>query len=196
MPIQTCPGCKGALGPSKREGAHTCTGCGGLFIEAFALRALNVAVPPELHRTLPRTPRACPICERHMEQVVLSGVTLDCCGPCGALYFDAGELQALRAAGPQQGEVLECDGCGRATPVGELESRDGKALCPGCASADPRLRATGLSDRDFSAAKRHAVEEQDNIDAANSAYRSRGFGYDRYDNSGPGLLQALFLFFR
>lgn len=196
MAVQACPGCGSALAPGRPEGLFGCAGCGGSYLDRMALEAAGLAIPAELARRTPRRPRACAGCQKPMSHLVVRGVTLDRCDPCDSLYFDAGELEQVRG-GEDDGDTLECDGCGRRAPIASLASRDGKALCPGCLEGDRPNRGATLSAKDFGRAQQHATQARLDDERATEFYAGQDCDLDGYHHHhGPGLLDALLLLFR
>ena len=160
--LKACPGCEGELDVTPANpGVFVCGSCDGRFIVRAALEQFNVTVPHHIARKMPRRPRTCAGCQSSMDTIQLEGVTLDFCADCGALYFDAGELDQVRRERPQEGpppdaRPIECDGCGELKQISQLRSRDGKALCKACWNDDPHQEGAALNERDFRRAARHA----------------------------------------
>jgi len=91
----TCPKCGAPLETAEvMPGAivHACPACFGAFYSKGEL-----AVPVDLAKPKP-APWSCPVCADAMETgTVCDGhIELDRCPTCGGLWFDAGELDALR----------------------------------------------------------------------------------------------------
>ena len=112
-----CPQCSSSLAPTVYEGVpiHTCEACGGEFIGGEELsrivQARQVQFGDHLkdefaqHRptfggtdTQPRRALTCPACDGSMDVVNYggdSGVFVDHCGICGAVWLDHEELEVL-----------------------------------------------------------------------------------------------------
>jgi len=194
-----CPGCQGELDVVPASaGMFVCVGCLGRFLQKTALTNAGVQIPQHLARRLPRRPRKCAGCASNMDNIVVQGVTLDHCLDCGGLYFDNGELEALRKSGkkgaepPPDDREIECDGCSKPTPIAELTSLDGKALCEACIADDPHFD-TQLSNRDFGQAQRDAA--YDRVEGVTGGrHQDYGFDDDR-DTAENALLDGLLRFF-
>ncbi len=110
-----CPACARKLTEIKvgAVALDVCQGgCGGVWFDAAELEKLNRSVPTgdtplaEISRdesiVLDETPaRECVRCRgAKLERKLFSlgtGVIMDCCGRCGGLWLDHGELAAIRA---------------------------------------------------------------------------------------------------
>ncbi len=91
-----CPKCGAPLDPNSEivpgTTVHVCSGCYGSFY-----RKSELAVPLDLYE--PKASKlSCPDCGKPMETgTVYEGrIELDRCKACGAFWFDAGEVDALR----------------------------------------------------------------------------------------------------
>jgi Zn-finger nucleic acid-binding protein len=110
--MHTCPRCRRPLTAGDYEGftVETCDGCGGRWLAAAELRDIldtlpGPAVPPAPARRVQVDAvdehLPCPNCGLPMEAFNYgadSGVILDKCRPCGGLWLDGGELDAVRQA--------------------------------------------------------------------------------------------------
>ena len=200
MDVGDCPGCGRPAFESHRPGAFICSGCGGRYVGSAALEAIGLSVAEDLTRRTPRRPRTCPECMETMSAIQVGHVVLDRCDGCNSLYFDAGELEQVLSAPELHGggSTLECDGCRKTTPIGELESRDGKALCRRCIADEPRLRGTGLSaESDFRSAQRHSSEGERDVYSERSGLDwNDGFHDGASIEIGAPLVNALLRLFR
>jgi Zn-finger nucleic acid-binding protein len=83
------------------DGAHMrnrCPDCSGLFLdEEEVAAALGRKPDPARVAALPVGKVACPRDGKPMRALEHKGVELDLCAACGALWFDAGELEKVTA---------------------------------------------------------------------------------------------------
>jgi len=102
-----CPACRAELVVVEREGVELdwCPFCHGLWFDAGELAALAATLGveiPELVGDREKGPRPCPRCKTSMDTLHLAqppGLVLDLCPGGHGLWFDAGELATLSAAG-------------------------------------------------------------------------------------------------
>ena len=114
-----CPNCQAAMKPVTYEGVeiHACASCGGEFVGAGALahvvrtreERFGTEVADEIAEREPvfgvpveETERqlACPACENRMRVInygVDSGIFVDSCAVCGAVWLDKGELEKVQS---------------------------------------------------------------------------------------------------
>lgn len=91
-----CPKCGAPLDPNSDivpgTVVHVCSGCYGSFY-----RKAELAVPLDLYAPKP-SKISCPDCGKGMEtgSVYEGRIELDRCKACGGVWFDAGEVDALR----------------------------------------------------------------------------------------------------
>lgn len=108
-----CPRCRARLTPIEHQGCHaaTCVGCRGLFTSRAELAPILGPALGVLDRAqvLRLPPLLSPTCARgcgplHTRVVPSEGraVEIDECDSCGGLWFDRGELDAIRRAGQRQ----------------------------------------------------------------------------------------------
>ena len=113
MTDPACPKCGDALRrPKKTDVAlHRCAGCAGAWLGAVSLESavgdlsrLDEAVAELGEPTALR----CPSC-RHatLAKLVFRGCEIDVCKACRGVFFDAGELSAVRRAKPPTSSHLE-----------------------------------------------------------------------------------------
>lgn len=108
-----CPHCAAVL--VTLEFADTevdyCYACGGIWLDAGELEQLLAAGGDDAYRDTAtptrvwEKPRRCPLCRRRMEKIALgttAPILLDRCRAHG-IWFDAGELKKVLAAGCAQG---------------------------------------------------------------------------------------------
>jgi membrane associated rhomboid family serine protease len=102
--MPSCPVCRIPLRTVRqRDGVYFfCDQCGGRAVtvpqirraagDRFATQLLR-----EINRAAISTARPCPFCEGKMRQFqnAQPPLTLDSCRPCGAVWFDAGEFEAI-----------------------------------------------------------------------------------------------------
>ncbi len=81
------------------DGAHMrnrCPGCSGLLLDKEEVAAALGRKPdPARVAALPQSKVACPRDGKPMRALEHNGVELDMCAACGALWFDAGELEKV-----------------------------------------------------------------------------------------------------
>jgi Zn-finger nucleic acid-binding protein len=102
-----CPACRAELVVVEREGVELdwCPFCRGLWFDAGELAALAATLGvevPALEGERGAGKRACPRCDAALDTLRLvkpAGLVLDLCPGGHGVWFDAGELAALTAAG-------------------------------------------------------------------------------------------------
>ena len=75
----------------------------------------------------------CPKCEAEMEQIVYHEVEVDRCSSCKGIWFDAGELDALRAT--DAASVLDSGDPGAGARMSETD----RYACPRCSGGMVRM---------------------------------------------------------
>jgi Zn-finger nucleic acid-binding protein len=70
----------------------------------------------------------CPCCRTPLRPLEFSGVQLEECADCGGVWFDDGELNAVRDSGVEGYETLEV----QASPGAQHVPSEGAKLCPSC----------------------------------------------------------------
>lgn len=146
-----CPKCGAPLDPNSEivPGAvvHVCSGCYGSFY-----RKAELAVPLDVYQPKP-SKLSCPDCGKGMEtgSVYEGRIELDRCKSCGGVWFDAGEVDALRRlagverlallpgeAGPDDGPAVDGappaakipDSVKKKSPAEKLRSSDEPPVRP------------------------------------------------------------------
>jgi Zn-finger nucleic acid-binding protein len=95
----------------------TCPNCGGQWLDAGELAQVDTQAPSEQlvkqafvelqrERRGTASKNLCPRCQRApLSRHVVHGVVLDRCPSCEGLWFDAGELEKVRAAQADQSGI-------------------------------------------------------------------------------------------
>jgi hypothetical protein len=93
--------------------------------------------------------------------VLLDRVTLDWCEPCGALFFDPGELEQLRASRPAPllGEFFLCDACQQRKHPSLRFVHGTRTWCQECVDKVQEAPLSG-EEKAYREAVRHAGEER------------------------------------
>ncbi len=115
-----CPQCSKKLRVEAAEGVEgvdllVCVECWGLAIQA---KSMEGVVPDEVRESIEEQGlkheegRNCPVCPSMMveisvpnQEVLGRDVQIDICGDCATIWFDTGELEALRGIKPKVKEV-------------------------------------------------------------------------------------------
>lgn len=101
-----CPKCSAAMASIRQQGVEVdrCSGCGGLWFDAFEheqLRAIGGAESLDQGAGPAAAPASdaacrCPRCSAPMFRMVAAGqphIAYESCGLCHGAYFDAGEFR-------------------------------------------------------------------------------------------------------
>lgn len=132
-----------SLSPATLDGARIAVGgcltCGGLWVPATAVRSL---FPEELLVRFAESgyKSVGPPCRRcssspAMQQQVVSGIEVDRCTECSALWLDGGELWSLGGGTEEAESQTTCDVCAHPLPRGGARGALGQ-LCESCLRAD------------------------------------------------------------
>lgn len=82
--------------------------------------------------------RVCPDCDERLLAKTFHGVTIDACSKCAGIFFDEGEINALRLDGDQA--LTEVEDAILPTVQSTPHSPDGERKCPNCRTLMEKYR--------------------------------------------------------